>query len=65
MQSDETKTTNIDPEKVRLQTPGTVGPKYTQQLDVNQGRQHSIVRVKSRKDDSPSPEDTTPVHAIP
>nr|CAD7427375.1 unnamed protein product [Timema monikensis] len=59
MRSDET---TGDPEKARLQTPGAVGPKYTQQLD--DGRR-AVVRVKSRRDDSPSPEDTTPVHARP
>ncbi|KAG8287825.1 Potassium channel sub K member 1 [Homalodisca vitripennis] len=42
-----------DPEKVRLQIPGTLGPKYTQQTD------------HSAKMDTPSPEDTTPVHARP
>uniref|UniRef100_A0A1B6DQ39 Potassium channel subfamily K member 1 n=1 Tax=Clastoptera arizonana TaxID=38151 RepID=A0A1B6DQ39_9HEMI len=47
--------TTSDPEKVRLQTPGTIGPKYTQQRD-DQMRQ---------KMDTPSPEDTTPVHARP
>ncbi|XP_063241446.1 potassium channel subfamily K member 1-like [Bacillus rossius redtenbacheri] len=61
MRSDET---TGDPEKVRLQTPGAVGPKYTQQLDDTGGRR-AVVRVKSRRDDSPSPEDTTPVHARP
>ncbi|XP_066995820.2 potassium channel subfamily K member 1 isoform X2 [Anabrus simplex] len=54
-----------DPEKVRLQTPGAVGPKYTQQLDDGGTGRRAVVRVKSRRDDSPSPEDTTPVHARP
>ncbi|XP_046985563.1 potassium channel subfamily K member 1-like [Schistocerca americana] len=62
MRSDET---TGDPEKVRLQTPGTIGPKYTQQLDDGGSGRHAVVRVKSRHDDSPSPEDTTPVHARP
>jgi len=62
MRSDET---TGDPEKVRLQTPGAVGPKYTQQLDDGGVGRRAVVRVKSRRDDSPSPEDTTPVHARP
>lgn len=62
MRSDET---TGDPEKVRLQTPGAVGPKYTQQLDDGVVGRRAVVRVKSRRDDSPSPEDTTPVHARP
>lgn len=62
MRSDET---TGDPEKVRLQTPGAVGPKYTQQLDDGGIGRRAVVRVKSRRDDSPSPEDTTPVHARP
>ncbi|KAK7873201.1 hypothetical protein R5R35_006411 [Gryllus longicercus] len=80
--------TTGDPEKARLQTPGTMGPKYTQQLDApthapplhalgagagagaaagaGGGARRAVVRVKSRRDeDSPSPEDTTPVHARP
>ncbi|XP_054270161.1 potassium channel subfamily K member 6-like [Macrosteles quadrilineatus] len=50
--SDEATT---DPEKVRLQAPGNLGPKYTQQHD-----QHIPVKM-----DTPSPEETTPVHARP
>ncbi|KAL0275454.1 UNVERIFIED_CONTAM: hypothetical protein PYX00_003292 [Menopon gallinae] len=38
MQSDEVPPSmGIDPEKVRLQTPGTIRPKYSQQLDVGEG----------------------------
>lgn len=45
-----------DPEKVRLQAPGTLGPKYTDQCD-----DHCL----PIKIDTPSPEDMTPVHARP
>lgn len=45
-----------DPEKVRLQAPGSIGPKYTE----HHGDQRSPVKM-----DTPSPEDTTPVHARP
>lgn len=62
MQSDEATDNTLDPEKVRLQTSGPALPKYTGQLTPDS--RHSIVRVKSRRDDSPSPEDTTPVHAM-
>lgn len=48
--SDEATT---DPEKVRLQAPGSLGPKYTPD-------QHLPIKL-----DTPSPEDTTPVHARP
>lgn len=48
--------TTSDPEKVRLQTPGAIGPKYTQQRDD---------QMRQNKADTPSPEDTTPVHARP
>lgn len=53
MRSDET---TCDPEKVRLQTPGTIGPKYTQQRND---------QIKGHKVETPTPEDTTPVHARP
>ncbi|XP_039288120.1 potassium channel subfamily K member 1 isoform X1 [Nilaparvata lugens] len=51
MRSDETTT---DPEKVRLQTPGSIGPKYTQQFNEH---------LKGVKIETPTPEDQTPVHA--
>lgn len=51
--SDEATT---DPEKVRLQAPGSLGPKYT--------RDHSDPGLPAKMD-TPSPEDTTPVHARP
>ncbi|BES93170.1 Ion channel [Nesidiocoris tenuis] len=50
MRSDEM---TADPEKMRLQTPGvSVGTKYTTED-----------RFRESKDNTPSPEDTTPVHA--
>ncbi|KAL1138670.1 hypothetical protein AAG570_008732 [Ranatra chinensis] len=52
MRSDEATT---DPEKVRLQSSGGVGAKYTQ----------PPTKSNHDKDDTPSPEDTTPVHARP
>uniref|UniRef100_A0A0K8SJT3 Potassium channel domain-containing protein n=3 Tax=Lygus hesperus TaxID=30085 RepID=A0A0K8SJT3_LYGHE len=52
MRSDEM---TADPEKMRLQTPGvSVGTKYTTED-----------RFRESKDNTPSPEDTTPVHARP
>lgn len=48
--------TTMDPEKVRLQIPGTLGPKYTQQRSD---------QIRQDKMETPSPEDTTPVHARP
>lgn len=59
-----------DPEKMRLS--GTVGPGYgiaglgglVMRDDYNHHDQRrSVVHIRPHLDDSPSPEDTTPVHA--
>lgn len=46
------------PEKVRLAGSG-LGSQY----GLGEDETTRIVRVRSRREDSPSPEDTTPVHA--
>lgn len=48
------------PEKVRLAGAGSLASQYGLGDAEDTTR---IVRVRSRRDESPSPEDTTPVHA--
>lgn len=54
-----------DPEKLRLSEGGMIGAQYTVgPLTIPEAStRRSVVRVKPHRDDSPSPEDTTPVHA--
>ena len=53
-----------DPERIRLQTAGSAGPKYTQQLDEGGGSSNAlstrrVIRARSRPDDD-TPEDEVP-----
>ncbi|XP_053604409.1 potassium channel subfamily K member 1-like isoform X2 [Plodia interpunctella] len=58
-----------DPEKMRLSGSGVMGPGYgigglVMRDDYNHHDQRrSVVHIRPHLDDSPSPEDTTPVHA--
>ncbi|KAG6440801.1 potassium channel subfamily K member 1 isoform X2 [Manduca sexta] len=58
-----------DPEKMRLSGSGVMGPGYgigglVMRDDYNHHDQRrSVVQIRPHLDDSPSPEDTTPVHA--
>lgn len=58
-----------DPEKIRLSGSGVMGPGYgigglVMRDDYNHHDQRrSVVHIRPHLDDSPSPEDTTPVHA--
>lgn len=54
------RSSNADPERIRLQTAGTrSGPKYTQHLDdpEDENRRRVVLRARSRPSDSPSPTD--------
>lgn len=58
-----------DPEKMRLSGSGAMGPGYgigglVMRDDYNhRDQRRSVVHIRPHLDDSPSPEDTTPVHA--
>lgn len=58
-----------DPEKMRLSGSGVMGPGYgigglVMRDEYNHHDQRrSVVHIRPHMDDSPSPEDTTPVHA--
>lgn len=50
-------------EKVRLASDRHIHESYGSSAIAGNNGHRSVVRVRSRRDDSPSPEDTTPVHA--
>lgn len=57
---------NNDPEKMRLS--GVMGPGYgigglMMRDEYTQEQRRSVVHIRPHRDDSPSPDDTTPVHA--
>ncbi|RVE55026.1 hypothetical protein evm_000446 [Chilo suppressalis] len=52
-----------DPEKMRLSGSGALGPGYGLGGLVMRDQRRSVVHIRPHLDDSPSPEDTTPVHA--
>ncbi|XP_077293567.1 potassium channel subfamily K member 1-like [Arctopsyche grandis] len=63
--SSQSTKSGYDPEKMRLNDGTMIGPQYTiGPLTIPESStRRSVVRVKPHRDDSPSPEDTTPVHA--
>lgn len=63
--SSQSSKSGYDPEKMRLNDGTMIGPQYTiGPLTIPESStRRSVVRVKPHRDDSPSPEDTTPVHA--